>query len=395
MTAAALAKSFGRQLEVTLVESEEIGIVGVGEVDGPAPARLQQPAPDPRGGLRPSDQGHVQARHPVQRLGVVRRLLPARIRRHRPWPGTPRLSPVLAQGSAARPGEGHRPLLDQHAGCARRAVPRAAPDAPPNSPLADIVYAYQFDAGLYARYLRSYAEGRGAKRIEGKVVEVRQNAPQTASWRQSPSRAADRARGPFHRLLGVSRAADRAARSVRRLEDWSTGCRSTGRSRFLARRSSRRPPTRASTAREAGWQWRIPLQHRTGNGYVYSSRYISDDEAAAALLKSARRSSRSPMPGARPLCRPAIARSLGQERGRDRARRRLPRAARVDGHLPRPNPGSSAGAPFSALGFQTVARADHTTHKPHSSSSASATSSPCTTARPSATTRSSGATAAT
>jgi tryptophan halogenase len=144
-------------------------------------------------------------------------------------------------------------------------------------------YAYHFDASLYAQYLRSYAQARGVVRIERKVLRVE-------------LRAEDGFIRALHLDDGTEVAADlfidcsgfRGLLIEQALhtgyEDWThwlpcdravaVPCQSAG---------ALTPYTR-STAHSAGWQWRIPLQHRIGNGYVYCSRFISDDEASATLL---------------------------------------------------------------------------------------------------------------
>ncbi|WP_448503036.1 tryptophan halogenase family protein [Sphingomonas sp.] len=152
----------------------------------------------------------------------------------------------------------------------------------PQGPVPPMPYAFHFDAGLYAAFLRRFAEARGVVRYEGRIVSVERNAGGdiAALLLDGERRVAGDlfvdCTGFRALLIGETLGAG--------YEDWS---RWLPCDRALAVASARTAPpipyTRA-TARKAGWQWRIPLQHRTGNGYVYSSRHISDDEAAATLL---------------------------------------------------------------------------------------------------------------
>ncbi len=157
------------------------------------------------------------------------------------------------------------------------------PNRDPNTPLSTVGHAYHFDAGLYARFLRGYAEQRGVTRVEGRITTVDRD-PLTGFVT-----AVRLDNGPVvEGDLFVDCSGFRGLLIEETLkagyEDWSglLPC-----NRAVAVPSARTEPvmpyTRA-TAREAGWQWRIPLRHRTGNGYVYSAEHISDDEAAASLL---------------------------------------------------------------------------------------------------------------
>ena len=159
----------------------------------------------------------------------------------------------------------------------------SASDVPANSPLANIAYAYHFDAGRYAQYLRRYAEARGVKRIEGKVVDVMLRAEDGFIAGVTLEGGEKLLAELFIDCSGFRGLLIEEALHTG-YEDWThwlpcdraiaVPCENVG------------PPTpfTRSTARAAGWQWRIPLQHRTGNGYVYSSAHISDDEAAATLM---------------------------------------------------------------------------------------------------------------
>jgi tryptophan halogenase len=160
----------------------------------------------------------------------------------------------------------------------------SAEDVPKESPLADIAYAYHFDAGLYAKYLRGYAEQRGVRRTEGKVVDVRLRGD-NGFVESVVLESGERIEGDLFLDCSGFRGLLIEQTLHAGYEDWShwlpcdravaVACENVG------------PPTPfvRCTARDAGWTWRIPLQHRTGNGYVYSSSHISDEDAAAALLK--------------------------------------------------------------------------------------------------------------
>jgi tryptophan halogenase len=152
----------------------------------------------------------------------------------------------------------------------------------PKSPLRTITYAFQFDATLYAKFLREYSENNGVVRTEGKVVDVALD-PESGHVDTLKLESGETVSGDFYidcsgfrgllieealqsgytdwsRLLPCNRAVAQACTSIGEPE----------------------PFTRA-TAKTAGWQWRIPLQSRIGNGHVYCSDYMSDDEALATL----------------------------------------------------------------------------------------------------------------
>lgn len=149
--------------------------------------------------------------------------------------------------------------------------------------LPPMPYAFHFDAALYARLLRRFAEARGVERIEGRIVSVEQ-AGETGDVAALVLDGGARVEGAlFVDCTGFRGLLIGEAMGVG-FDDWT---RWLPCDRALAVPSARgadlTPYTRA-TAHGAGWQWRIPLQHRTGNGIVYSSAHLSDDAAAAQLL---------------------------------------------------------------------------------------------------------------
>lgn len=159
----------------------------------------------------------------------------------------------------------------------------SASDVPAGSPLSNIAYAYHFDASLYAKYLRGYSEQRSVRRTEGVVEQVVLD-PESGFVRSVRLESGETIAGDlFIDCTGF--------RGLLIEETLHTGYQDFTHwlpcDRALAvpcEKVGPPIPHTRSTARDAGWQWRIPLQHRTGNGYVYSSEHLSDDEAHATLL---------------------------------------------------------------------------------------------------------------
>jgi tryptophan halogenase len=152
----------------------------------------------------------------------------------------------------------------------------------PDSPLSNLAYAYHFDASLYARYLRRYAERLGVRRVEGKVDEVSMQGDRIQSLVLASGQKVE---GEF--FVDCSGFRGRLIEQVFHAgyEDWSQWLPCDRAVAVPCVRTKQLLPYTRSTARSAGWQWRIPLQHRTGNGYVFSSHFVSEDEATAGLLE--------------------------------------------------------------------------------------------------------------
>ena len=154
-----------------------------------------------------------------------------------------------------------------------------------NSPLADIRHAFHFDAGLYARFLRKNCEKQGVKRTEGKITSV-QTQPETGFVTSVTME-----NGNVHSAdLFIDCSGFRGLLIEQTLqtgyEDWSHWLPCDSAWAVPCESVSPLTPYTRSTAHNAGWQWRIPLQHRIGNGHVYSSAYTSHDEAASILMNN-------------------------------------------------------------------------------------------------------------
>jgi tryptophan 7-halogenase len=149
--------------------------------------------------------------------------------------------------------------------------------------VADISHAFHFDAGLYARFLRGYAERRGVRRTEGKIAQVSQREAD-GHIDAVVMENGERIEGDFfidcsgmHGLL-----IEKTLKSG--FEDWSHWLPMDRALAVPCESAVPLLPMTRSTAHSAGWQWRIPLQHRTGNGHIFSSNFMEQDEATRILL---------------------------------------------------------------------------------------------------------------
>jgi len=280
MAAAALSRVLGpRGPVITLVESDEIGIVGVGEATIP-PIRTFNAL------LGLEEAAFVRNTQGTFKLGIEfvdwRRL------------GSRYFHPfgIFGHDFGIAPFEavwrrqfrrGKAASLDAYSVCATAAAAGRFAPLPASGATMPMGYAFHFDAALYAQLLRKQAEAARVIRREGRVVDVAVRG--TDGFVESITLAnGECIAGDLFIDCSGFRALLLGEALRTPFEEWS---RWLPNDRALAVPSANvgpPPPFTRSTARDAGWQWRIPLQHRTGNGYVFSSKYVSVDEATATLL---------------------------------------------------------------------------------------------------------------
>lgn len=274
--AAALAQQIGTLIDITLIESEEIGTVGVGEATFPTIRTFHRIIDlDEREFLRVT-RGSIKlgisfenwARRGdryVHSFGVIGRGT---------W-----LTDFHSFWLAARAAGFGDELGDY---CFEHKAAREHKFF--TSDESKINYAYHFDASLYARYLRQRSEAKGVKRVEGKIASVTQN-PQSGCIESVVMESGQRVEGDLFLDCTGFRGLLIEQTLQAGYEDWSHWLRNDS---ALALQTDCPlddiPPYTRAIAHDAGWQWKIPLQHRQGTGLVYSSAYSTDDEARRVLM---------------------------------------------------------------------------------------------------------------
>lgn len=283
MTAAALSKFFDtKSCQIELIESDEIGTVGVGEATLPHLRHFNQT-------LGIDESEFMRETNATYKMGIE----------FSNWgqSGAAYIHPFGDYGFPVDNIEFHQfynalRLKGYAQSISDFSLPVIAaylnkfdyPAKNAQSILSTYSYAFHIDASLYAKYLRKYAENNGVKRVEGKIVKVSQAANGDIESLQLDSGAKLNGElfidcsGMRALLIGETLKAD--------FENWSHWL-PCDRAVAVPTTNEHAPlPYTKAIARDAGWQWRIPLQHRTGNGHVFSSGFIDDTSAIEQLVQN-------------------------------------------------------------------------------------------------------------
>ena len=274
MSAASLSKLLGKSFDITLVESDEIATVGVGEAAIPTLTAFHRL-------LGINEQAFMKATHATFKLGI----------NFENWKkGDEEYMHGFGRvGKECWAGEfqhfwlhGKRNNIDfafdhyspeiQAAKAEKFALTKGG-----------LNYSYHLDATLYAKFLRTFAEAHGVKRIEGKIIDVTKDS-KTGEIKSLQLANGNVIEGQlFIDCTGfVGLLIEKALHTG--YEDWSHWLPCDSAVAVQTKSVSAPLPYTRSIARDSGWQWRIPLQHRVGNGLVFCSKYLADDDAKTLLM---------------------------------------------------------------------------------------------------------------
>ena len=275
LAAAAISQQLGKLLDITLIESDEIGTIGVGEATIP-PIRVFHKL------LQIDEQEFMRATAATFKLGIAfenwglkgDRYIHSFGRNGKPtwmcefhnfWLRS------LEMGVQSELGEYCFELQAAKAGKFATAKE------------VEINFAYHFDAGQYARFLRRFAEGFGIKRVEGKIREVRQNS-ESGFVESLELHSGQLIEGDLFIDCTGFRGLLIEQTLKTGYEDWSQWLPCDSAAAVQTELTAPPPPLTRAIAHDAGWRWCIPLQHRVGNGLVFSSSFQSDEAAKEELI---------------------------------------------------------------------------------------------------------------
>jgi len=282
MAASMLARALpGTRTSITVIESPDIGIIGVGEATIP-------PIIDLLRFLSIDEADFVRHTEATYKLGI--KFVDWKAVGESYWHpfgtfGAPIIRRPFYHAWHKARAAGLPLRFNDYSPCAALGDDfkfRFPDPTTPDSPAAGLRYALHFDAVLVAKYLRTYAERLGVARLERTVAGASRRDDGFLDELKFSDGSALKAdlyidcsgfRGVLiEQALGAG------------YVDWTSMLPCDRAVAAPSATGAKRAPYTQSLARAAGWQWRIPLQHRTGNGYVYSSQFCSDEEAAADLL---------------------------------------------------------------------------------------------------------------
>jgi len=275
MAAAAIARTMGRTVELTLIESDAIGTIGVGESTIPPLVTYNRLL-----GINEAD--FMRATQATFKLGIL--FDNWKEQGHRYFhsfgaTGKDHWSAGFQHFWLRGREKGHDQSYDDY--CLELVAALQGKFA--HLPDDGMNYAYQLDSGLYAKFLRTMAEADGVTRIEGKIARVELNGENGDIAALVLDTGANIEGDLFLDCTGFRAVLIEGALHAG-FDDWThwLPCDSA----IAIQTASVGPamPYTRAMAHDAGWQWRIPLQHRVGNGIVYCSRYLDHDTALERLL---------------------------------------------------------------------------------------------------------------
>lgn len=281
ITASLLVKMLGKSIKVTLVESDDIGTIGVGEATIPPIIQfndalgineaefMRETKATIKLGIQFENWGQRGDAY-MHAFGDIGKSFPFCSfhhfwLKHRQAGGQSSYWDYSLNYQAAIAGNfAHLPRMEQ-------------------AGMNGLVYAYHFDAGLYAAFLRKRCEASGVTRIEGRIEQVIVNEQSGFVDSITLANGTEVSGDLFIDCSGLHALLIEKTLNAG-FEDWSHWLPCDSALAVPTEKVEPIIPYTRSVANHAGWRWRIPLQHRTGNGLVYSSKYMSDDEAKALLL---------------------------------------------------------------------------------------------------------------